>query len=178
MTPNHRILWAVALLLLTPATLAAGPKSVGALAFGPGDVLFVADSEGAAVYAVKTGLEASSSTEAMEPIPDFDAKLDFDPIPVAILQPPAFFEIDIKILFGEPGAEGRIDTFLQMLKEDHSLKALFHGAERVFLHGPAGVAAQTGMDMRIRKEIDSHGRGAIVLLVRDRTLTAGAGRSV
>jgi hypothetical protein len=39
------------------------------------------------------------------------------------------------------------------------------------------VTAQTGMDMRIGKKIDFHGKGATVLLLQVRTLTAGSGRS-
>lgn len=51
------------------------PRSVGALEFGPDDTLFVADSEGAAVYAVATGLPAATSDGEFERIDDLDARI-------------------------------------------------------------------------------------------------------
>jgi hypothetical protein len=65
----------LALTLVIPTLAGAAMKSVGALEFGPGDTLFVADSEGAAVYALATGLPAEGSSEPMEAIQDLDAKL-------------------------------------------------------------------------------------------------------
>ena len=66
---------ALVLLVLAPAASAAELQSVGALEFGPGDTLFVADSRGAAVYAIETGLPSESSGEEMEGVRDLDAKL-------------------------------------------------------------------------------------------------------
>ncbi len=76
MTPAlHRTSLALALLVATPLALAADMQSVGALEFGPGDTLFVADSRGAAVYAVETGLPDESPDGEMEGVQDLDAKL-------------------------------------------------------------------------------------------------------
>ncbi len=65
----------LALLAVTPIATAAELQTVGALEFGPGDTLFVADSKGAAVYAVETGFPSKGSSEEMEGVRDLDAKL-------------------------------------------------------------------------------------------------------
>jgi len=61
--------------LLTPEGSEAAMKSVGALEFGSGGTLFAADSEGAAVYAIQTGLPNEGSSEPMEGIENLDAQL-------------------------------------------------------------------------------------------------------
>jgi hypothetical protein len=67
---------ALALVALSaPAVAGSALKSVGALEFSNDGTLFVADSEGAAVYAIQTGLAAGGSGEEMEAIEDLDAKL-------------------------------------------------------------------------------------------------------
>ncbi len=66
----------LALLVAIPLSLAAaGPMTVGALEFGPGDTLFVADSKGAAIWAIKTGFSSEGSSEEAEGVSDLDAKL-------------------------------------------------------------------------------------------------------
>ena len=53
-------------------------KSIGALEMGPGGILFAADSEGAAVYAleVRSGTPAKTAKkEPLEAIPDLDSKI-------------------------------------------------------------------------------------------------------
>ena len=54
------------LLALPTAGAASAMQSVGALEFGPGDTLFVADSRGAAVYAIETGLPETAPAGEME----------------------------------------------------------------------------------------------------------------
>lgn len=63
------------LALSSSLALAVEPQTVGALEFGPGDTLFVADSKAAKIYAVETGLPKEGSSEEMEGIRDLDAKL-------------------------------------------------------------------------------------------------------
>ncbi len=51
-------------------------KSAGALAFGPGGVLFVGDSEGAAIYALETRAGSPPAAEQkLAPVRDLDEKL-------------------------------------------------------------------------------------------------------
>ncbi len=72
---TRRTVVTLALLACAPLTLRAELQSAGALEFGPGGTLFVADSQGGAVYAVETGLPSQGSTEGMEGVKDLDAKL-------------------------------------------------------------------------------------------------------
>ena len=89
MTPAHRrhttlaLAFVAALALALPARAEAengmtrgsvALKSIGALAFGPGNVLFLADSEGAAVWAVDVG-EAKATEWGREGVQDLDEKI-------------------------------------------------------------------------------------------------------
>ncbi len=72
---TRRTVVTLALLACAPLTLRAELQSAGALEFGPGGTLFVADSRGGAVYAVETGLPSQGSSEEREGVRDLDAKL-------------------------------------------------------------------------------------------------------
>ena len=61
-----------------PPGLAAGKpdiRSLSALAFGPGGVLFVGDSKGGAVYAIELGPRAAGEVKDPTEIPDVEGKL-------------------------------------------------------------------------------------------------------
>ena len=61
-----------------PPGLATGKpdiRSLSALAFGPGGVLFVGDSRGGAVYAIDLGARAASEVKDPKEIPDVEGKL-------------------------------------------------------------------------------------------------------
>jgi hypothetical protein len=61
-----------------PPGLAAGKpdiRSLSALAFGPGGVLFVGDSKGGAVYAIDLGARAAGEVKDPKEIPDVEGKL-------------------------------------------------------------------------------------------------------
>jgi len=61
-----------------PPGVAAGKpdiRSLSALAFGPGGVLFVGDSKGGAVYAIELGPRAAGEVKDPKEIPDVEGKL-------------------------------------------------------------------------------------------------------
>jgi len=61
-----------------PPGVAAGKpdiRSLSALAFGPGGVLFVGDSKGGAVYAIELGARAAGEIKDPKEIPDVEGKL-------------------------------------------------------------------------------------------------------
>ena len=61
-----------------PPGVAAGKpdiRSLSALAFGPGGVLFVGDSKGGAVYAIELGARAAGEVKDPKEIPDVEGKL-------------------------------------------------------------------------------------------------------
>ncbi len=71
----HLVALALLLVASSPSLQAAELQSVGALEFGPEDTLFVADSRGAAIHAIETGLPSEASSGEMEGVRDLDAKL-------------------------------------------------------------------------------------------------------
>ena len=55
----------------TPAVL----QSIGPLAFGPGEVLFAADNQGAAIYAFELGRSATGGAPGTKDVPGIDQKI-------------------------------------------------------------------------------------------------------
>ena len=69
---------AASALAADPPALAAGKpdiRSLSALAFGPGGILFVGDSKGGAVYAIDLGSRAAGEVKDPKEIPDIEGKL-------------------------------------------------------------------------------------------------------
>lgn len=58
-----------------PADTAAALQSIGPLAFGPNDVLFAADTQGAAIYALELGKAATGGAPGTKDVPDIDQKI-------------------------------------------------------------------------------------------------------
>lgn len=58
---------------VTAADAGAAPATLGALTFGPGNVLFAADAQGAAIYAFELG--ATSGAPGAADVPDLDKKV-------------------------------------------------------------------------------------------------------
>ncbi len=67
--------WSTACAAEPMTTGKAGLKSIGALALGPDNVLFAADSAGAAVYALEMTPPASAGTGSFVTVQDLDAKI-------------------------------------------------------------------------------------------------------
>ena len=59
----------------TPADTAAALQSIGPLAFGPNDVLFAADTQGAAIYAFDLGKAATGGAPGTKDIQGVDGKI-------------------------------------------------------------------------------------------------------
>ena len=59
----------------TPADTAAALQSIGPLAFGPNDVLFAADTQGATIYAFDLGKAATGGAPGTQDVAGVDAKI-------------------------------------------------------------------------------------------------------
>ena len=59
----------------TPADTAAALQSIGPLAFGPNDVLFAADTQGATIYAFDLGKAATGGTPGTQDVEGVDGKI-------------------------------------------------------------------------------------------------------
>ena len=73
-------LWVAAFSTVTTASplsedAPAKPQSVGPITFGPSDVLFMADPQGAMIYAFELGAQASAKTPGTASVPGIDQKI-------------------------------------------------------------------------------------------------------
>ena len=59
----------------TPADTGAALQSIGPLSFGPNDILFAADTQGATIYAFDLGAAAKSGAQGTKDIQGVDAKI-------------------------------------------------------------------------------------------------------
>ena len=59
----------------TPADTAAALQSIGPLTFGPNDVLFAADTQGATIYAFELGASAKGGAPGTKDVAGIDAKI-------------------------------------------------------------------------------------------------------
>jgi hypothetical protein len=67
--------WTLARVTAAPQVAALAPQSLGVLAFGPGGVLFAADSQAAAVYALDLGDQATGGKAGAADVPGIDQKI-------------------------------------------------------------------------------------------------------